>query len=235
MRSRCLPFVRALGLSATLALLIVAPGTEPADASTSFHGYSQLDDGSRTDVVGVASTRYDVKLVLDTPTGCDQPYGTDVVYQTQWNILNVDTSSWLEIGTGHGCNGFMYWFGGYAASGVWHSLYTVNISGQYQQHQFILRRGDDGRYYWYVDATPMWNFLWDVQGLHARAGFESYDQNLQAGSISISNILRFNGAGSGTQSAFPASAVTLADPTPVMCVDRTSVNSIAVGQNTPSC
>lgn len=235
MQPRGLVFACALGLSSALCVATLSVGPERADAASSFSGYSQLDDASQTDVVGVASTRYDVKLILDTPTGCDQPYGTDVVYQTQWNVLNVDESSWLEIGTGHGCNGFMYWYGGYGASNIWHSLYTVNISGQFQQHQFLLRRGDDGRYYWYVDATPMWNFLWDVQGLHARAGFESHDHNLQAGSISVSNILRFNGAGSGVQSAFPASAAAAAFPTPTMCIDRTSNNSITVGQNTAAC
>lgn len=153
MQPRGLVFACALGLSSALCVATLSVGPERADAASSFSGYSQLDDASQTDVVGVASTRYDVKLILDTPTGCDQPYGTDVVYQTQWNVLNVDESSWLEIGTGHGCNGFMYWYGGYGASNIWHSLYTVNISGQFQQHQFLLRRGDDGRYYWYVSGT----------------------------------------------------------------------------------
>lgn len=204
------------------------------EAESSFHHLSALADSTRSDVVGVASTRWDVRLILDTPAGCDQPFQGWPVYQTQWNVIN-DYGSWLEIGTGHGCHDYMYWYGGYGSSAdhMWHPLYVVNINGQYQQHQFLLRQGTDLRYYWYIDATPMMNYLWDTQGYSAMARLESYDANLQAGSISITSILRFNGPAGGLQSDFPATAQPIVGT--AMCFSRISNNSINVGENTPPC
>lgn len=155
----------------------------------------------------------------------------NAVFQTQWTIITSDGHSWLEIGTGHGCNGLVYWFAGYGYQGVYTPLFTQRLS-TLGRHQFQMRRGGDGQTWaYYVDVTPVATVTWATQGVRVEAGLESYDSDVQLGSIVTDTMIKFfPNALQGDLSSAATQSVDLQ-----MCGRRISANSIATGEHTTTC
>jgi hypothetical protein len=219
-----------LPLLLTIALLL--PGGSRADAQ-SFHRYSVIQDISNQWAHhAIISTRPDAAISGSFVTGCQDFYAGAPVYQTQWAYMSDDAHYWVEIGTGHGCFNFGYWFGGYGWNTNWFPLYTTQIEPAGSYHQFQLQMVD-GYFHWRIDATEMQSLSWCCAAFGVAAGLESYDAAVTIASSPVDVLLRSIGGAYGGDThvdAFTFEAGQV-DGTAPMCYHRTAAQTFWYAEN----
>lgn len=97
------------------------------------------------------------------------------VYQTQWIYVTGQTTTWLEFGTGHQCEGYEYWYGGYGYRGAWQWLWTNPLTPT-EEHAFYLEAfltGGNQYWQWIVDKTIEHTYANGWKGYEDAAGLES--------------------------------------------------------------
>jgi hypothetical protein len=164
-------------LAALLTAALLATPALPAGAQST-HTYAVAYDVSEgTNYTGLIVYRYDNPdwQISPSPDGiCEQFEITPIAYQTEWVIFS--SGDWVEIGTGHRCNGFRYWYWGYALNGVWHRLGT-RTGLTTTARDFRLWRRPPNYWDWWIENTRMSRLWYDVPpvGDQVAAGVESYD------------------------------------------------------------
>jgi hypothetical protein len=153
---------------------IIAIGVQPAGAQS--HTYSTAAEFSQGSVyTGLIVHRYDdTDWAVTYSAPCDQLEVAPIAYETEWVIMSG--SRWVEIGTGHRCDNFRYWYWGYRDSTGWHRLgYQTGLTTT--ARDFRLQRRPP--YYWdyWIDGTLIGFKYYAVPpvGYELQAGLESYD------------------------------------------------------------
>ncbi|MGH2500001.1 MAG: hypothetical protein ACRDF0_07940 [Candidatus Limnocylindria bacterium] len=93
-------------------------------------------------------------------------------------IEEPEANDWVEMGTGHQCDSFRYWFWAYAINRVFYSLGTESGVPWGVSHYFKLYRlSYDGKAWWHyeLDNTLKRQVNWNIAGYRVAAGLESYD------------------------------------------------------------
>lgn len=134
----------ALVLIFGLGFLVQSSAPPPAWAQA-FHAYGYAENNNASNYTGVAQVRYDSPVDIPGTTNC-QTYFLNPMYQTQWAIHG--TGNWFELGTGHQCEGFEYWYGGYGYGGTWNPLFEQNITGSAEHTFYLYQTNIDGNLYW---------------------------------------------------------------------------------------
>lgn len=154
--------------------VLSAPGLHAMPASASFHGYGVIGITS-TDLTGISEYRYDEPARLPGGTHCRTPYSALPAYETEWLIDK--TGNWLEIGTGHQCEGYQYWYAGFGTSnGLWDSLWAKPISKD-SGHRFWIQGtvALNEKYFTYnIDSIQRAHMFFDFSGSFDQTGLESY-------------------------------------------------------------
>jgi len=174
----------------------IAFAASPAVIAATFHGYSYgyISGGPYT---GLAATRYDLSPGgMPSGSNCTQYFTYPVIYQTQWLAGNAsDNYTWYELGTGHQCNGFEYWYGGWGyysgSTAVWNPVFTQTITGAavhrfYLQEVMVPQRGST--MFWQIDNTQMASHPGGYTGASDEAGLESYVSSASEPIYSISSL-----------------------------------------------
>jgi hypothetical protein len=157
------------------AVVLSAPGSQAMPGSTSgFHGYGVIGITS-ADLTGISEYRYDEAVRLPGGTHCRTPYSSLPVYQTEWLIDK--SGNWLEIGTGHQCEGYQYWYAGFGTSnGLWDSLWTKSVSND-SGHRFWIQGtiALNEKYFTYnIGTIQRAHMFFDFSGSFDQTGLESY-------------------------------------------------------------
>lgn len=167
-----------VGVAASLFLFL---GTTSAVDATTFHQYSVgVESTGASGFTGVQSTRLDSTITGIPNSGCTSAFSGDPVYQTSWVILTSDAQNWMELGTGHQCQGtYNYWFWGYGSSGAWHPLGTQLGITLGASHTFKIRRAlasgtGEETYFFDVDLANKGSKVSSSSGVKVEAGLESY-------------------------------------------------------------
>lgn len=165
-------------------------------SAASFHEYSYgyISGGPFT---GLAGSRYDLSPGgMPSGTTCTRYFTYPVIYQTQWLAGNAtDNYTWYELGTGHQCNGFEYWYGGWGyysgSTAVWNPVFTQTITGG-ADHRFYLQEVMVPQHgsvmYWQIDSTQMASYPAGNTGAQDQAGLESYVSSASEPIYSISAL-----------------------------------------------
>lgn len=170
------------------AVMVVLSVT--ADASHSFHKYSvAYETSAGTAYTAVQVVRSDGSFSISSGSSCTTHFTTPVVYQTQWVVMTSDAQNWVEIGTGHQCDGFRYWFWGTGQGGVWYPLGTADNVGT-NTHTFTIRREAGKDWVYRVDGVHKMTLVWQITGLFDSVGLESYDGHAVAGSHTYRQLSR---------------------------------------------
>lgn len=218
----------------------------PADAQTSpvpvegggttspFHGYSVARENSEGSYTGVISSRPDAAINWSgqTSEGCSAWYSGRPVYQTQWVIISTSGGiSWIELGTGHQCNGGVeYWFWGYGYQGTWNPINQEQINANGTSRTFAIIRDTTTRWVYQVDGATKGTLTWGVSGVRVEAGLESYRASLTVPAYSLQNLRYTRNNGAFTQWAgMDASSVS---PTSTMCGRWQLTTQWRAGENT---
>ncbi|MGH3850005.1 MAG: hypothetical protein ACRDRT_09925, partial [Pseudonocardiaceae bacterium] len=109
---------------------------------------------------------------------CDTSFTAPVAYQTQWAIVTADSQNWIELGTGHKCQNYRFWYWGYSYQGTWNPLGTQAVP--VGSHNFTVGRvwnGGNPIWYWSIDGNTKNAIYWNTGADHVDAGLETYETN----------------------------------------------------------
>ncbi len=224
------PLIFAITVVATLSLLL-AGGIPSVEAGLN-HRYSVAHEQSPYGGIytGVGVYRWDNHFNLPG-TNCAATYTVPVVYQAQWAIIS--NGNWVEMGTGHHCQNYRFWYWGYGSNGNWFSLGTqANIA--VDDHNFYVSRqwnGGNPRWRMIVDSTVMGAVYWNTGASRVDAGYESWEDTTTAAAHGYQN-LRFHINDGAWQSWSGKDAATV---TPGLCGRWASSTDWRASENWGSC
>lgn len=168
---------RPLGPIWLVLLLLGALGLGASSAAWATHdGYHRYAVGREDNgypYYGIEVRRWDNTWNNIPNDGCSSPITGHPTYQTQWIIYQE--GGWIELGTGHQCNGnFRYWFWGWAASdGVFNLRGWREIPGT-QPNVFRIWYTGSGTWHWEIDSTRLASLSSSRTSGRIEAGIESY-------------------------------------------------------------
>jgi len=219
----------SLGVLAVLVctVVLVVP-VQPAWAS-SFHGYgvAGIKSGNYT---AISATRYDEVIYVPSGSNCTVPYSgsSNPAYQTEW--INDQQGNWMELGTGHQCSGFQYWYAGYGSGGIWYSLWTHTISSDNSHRCWIQGKtvpsGD--LYTFNIDTTLETSMIRNFSAGYDQTGLESYSSSTTAAAYTMSS-LTYATTFSNTSHSWSGTYV-VANDSP-LCVHIYSATDVVSGEN----
>lgn len=189
-----LGFVGLVGIGGLVAVLLPAASAVGAAASPrghgrpDFHGYGIVGIHTSASLTGISVHRPDEAIKVRSGTNCTTPFasGSYPAYQSEW--INDEAGDWVEIGTGHQCNGFQYWFGDYNLNGTFYTQFVHTISSD-SGHDFVAEGviGTNGehRYAMYVSGTLYADFPLSFSTNYDQTGLESYSYYNTAGAYDM--------------------------------------------------
>lgn len=228
-------FLLLVAILLPTVLLIGSPAqaspsaTNQSTSASDFHGYSVAWNFNTSHYTGVEYTRYDVQPTrMSSGSYCTSYFTAPVLYQPEWVI---NGSSWIELGTGHQCNGFEYWYAGYGINGTWQPIFTRSITST-DLHKFsidaVIVRDRGAVYYYNIDVTTVAQYATGLQGTEVEAGLESYDSYAIEPAYTISAIYYASGYGGFS----PWYNTTDNNPVSPMCGRLVSSTQYRAGENT---
>jgi hypothetical protein len=109
-----------LRLAVVMSLLTVMIPSPAWPTAAAFKGQSTAAEGSEgRDYSGVGSIRGEGGVSDQPFDGCAQLFTGSPIYDTEWVVLNSDSTNWVELGTLHQCgDAIRNWFWGRGANNV---------------------------------------------------------------------------------------------------------------------
>lgn len=175
-----------------IAAMVTAFGPTATASAASFHGYGISGITSGTAYSAIAVTRYDETIYVPNGTNCTTPFGSgsNPAYQTEW--INDGAGNWLELGTGHQCNGFQYWYAGYGSGGIWYPVWTQSTGNG--NHRFWIQGTIAGihyqKYYTFnIDVTQVASVVdQTLSAPYDQTGLESYSSGTTAAAYTMTSL-----------------------------------------------
>ena len=172
-----------LAAALTIVLTLMLNTVAPASAA-GFHAYSvAYYHGHAYALTGMLTVRQDVSISVSAGTTCTTPFTGTPVYVSEWVIFSTDLANFVELGTGHQCNGFTYRYWGYSSASNWYPYGTQTVTPDSNTHYFDIHRlssGGTAWWYWLIDGVQKSTLGWNQAGVWDEVGLESYDQNATA-------------------------------------------------------
>lgn len=178
--SRQKRWVKFVGPILIVSLLILS-GQEPA-FGVQVADYSYAGEFTQAGAyTGSRLYRFDNQFNLPG-TNCDDSFTYPVTYQAQWAIITPDAQNWIELGTGHKCFDYRFWYWGFGIGGSW---FPQGTSGNraVDAHTFRISRtwnGGNPEWSWYVDLTLIGSIYWNTGAARLEAGLESHESTTVA-------------------------------------------------------
>jgi hypothetical protein len=221
--------ISAAGLLAAALLGSVTPPAGAAAPAIAFHGYSVFEIHLSGVVSSLSVTRPDEALHIAGSTGCKVKFHGTPAYQTEW--IGDEAGNWLELGTGHQCQGYQYWYAGFGSNGTWFPQWT-KVTSTDGSHRFWIRGTNtpSGKSFTFnIGAKRYASVVDNLSSSFGQAGLESYASATKVPAYSMTLLKYSNGFGSvwhpwsGTRTVAPA--------TSPLCERIVSVTHVVSGEN----
>lgn len=224
--------ISAGGLLAAALLGSVTPpagAAAPATPAIAFHGYSVFEIHLSGVVSSLSVTRPDEALHIAGSTGCKVKFHGTPAYQTEW--IGDEAGNWLELGTGHQCQGYQYWYAGFGSNGTWFPQWT-KVTSTDGSHRFWIHGTNtpSGKSFTFnIGAKRYATIVDNLSSSFGQAGLESYASATKVPAYSMTLLKYSNGFGSvwhpwsGTRTVAPA--------TSPLCERIVSVTHVVSGEN----
>jgi len=222
--------ISAGGLLAAAWLSGAAP---PAGASggpaVGFHGYSVFEIHLSGIVSSLSVTRPDKAVHVAGTSGCKVKFHGTPAYQTEW--IGDEAGDWLELGTGHQCQGYQYWYAGYGSGGTWFPQWTKVITTEATHRFWIHGTSTTGgkSFTFNIGANRVATVADNLSSGFGQTGLESYASSAKVPAYSMTLLKYASGFGStwhpwsGTRTAAPA--------TSPLCAKIVSATHVVSGEN----
>lgn len=207
-----------------------AGATTPATAST-FHGYSVFEIHPSGIVSSLSVTRKDEAVHIAGTSGCKVKFHGTPVYQTEW-IGNGTRSNWVELGTGHQCQGYQYWYAGYGQRGTWFPQWT-KVTTTEASHRFWIRSTTTGTgavklYTFNIGAKQYASVGFSLSAGFGETGLESYASATTVPAYSMTLLKYSNGFGTVWHPWTGTTSAALNSP---LCGRKVSNTHVVSGEN----
>jgi hypothetical protein len=221
--------ISAGGLLAAALLGSVTPPAGAAAPAIAFHGYSVFEIHLSGVVSSLSVTRPDEALHIAGSTGCKVKFHGTPAYQTEW--IGDEAGNWLELGTGHQCQGYQYWYAGFGSNGTWFPQWT-KVTSTDGSHRFWIHGTNtpSGKSFTFnIGAKRYASVVDNLSSSFGQAGLESYASATKVPAYSMTLLKYSNGFGSvwhpwsGTRTVAPA--------TSPLCERIVSVTHVVSGEN----
>ena len=221
--------ISAAGLLAAALLGSVTPPAGAAAPAIAFHGYSVFEIHLSGVVSSLSVTRPDEALHIAGSTGCKVKFHGTPAYQTEW--IGDEAGNWLELGTGHQCQGYQYWYAGFGSNGTWFPQWT-KVTSTDGSHRFWIHGTNtpSGKSFTFnIGAKRYATIVDNLSSSFGQAGLESYASATKVPAYSMTLLKYSNGFGSvwhpwsGTRTVAPA--------TSPLCERIVSVTHVVSGEN----
>jgi hypothetical protein len=224
-RAAALIFVGGL-----LAAALLGGAAPPAGATAStFHGYSVFEIHLMPGTVSsISVTRKDEAVHIAGTSGCKVKFHGTPVYQTEW-IGNGARSNWVELGTGHQCQGYQYWYAGYGQRGTWFPQWT-KVTTTEASHRFWIRSTTPGgsKLYTFNIGTKQYASVgYNLSSSYGETGLESY-ASTTVPAYSMTLLKYSNGFGTAWHPWTNTTAAALNSP---LCGRKVSNTHVVSGEN----
>jgi hypothetical protein len=218
-----------LGTGLLLAVLQWPVPAVRADSS-SFHGYGVLAATSTSKVTAISEERPDEAIETPYSYGCEDPFGgyRTPVYQAEW--ITNGKGAWVELGTGHQCRGYQFWFAGLAAGGVFQPVWTQAITSDIE-HRFWIQGTlalNQDYFTFSVDSDQEAAAFDDLTAHYAETGVESFASKSTVPLYSMKSLEYGKGFSLGWHEWTGTSVV--ADGSP-MCAQVETATVVKAGEN----
>ncbi len=204
--------ISAGGLLATALLGGAAPPAGATAPAVAFHGYSVFEIHLSGIVSSLSVTRPDEAVHIAGTSGCKVKFHGTPAYQTEW--IGDEAGNWLELGTGHQCQGYQYWYAGYGSAGTWFPQWT-KVTSTDASHRFWIRGTNtpSGKQFTFnIGAKRYASVADNLSSSFGQAGLESYASATRVPAYSMTLLKYGNGFGtawhpwSGTKTVAPATS-----------------------------
>jgi hypothetical protein len=221
--------ISAGGLLAAALLGSLAPPAGAAAPAVAFHGYSVFEIHLSGVVSSLSVTRPDEALHIAGTTGCKVKFHGTPAYQTEW--IGDEAGNWLELGTGHQCQGYQYWYAGFGSNGTWFPQWT-KVTSTEGSHRFWIHGTNtpSGKSFTFnIGAKRYATIVDNLSSSFGQTGLESYASATKVPAYSMTLLKYSNGFGSvwhpwsGTRTVAPATAP--------LCERIVSVTHVVSGEN----
>jgi len=203
-----------------------AAGNTPA---VGFHGYSVFEIHLSGIVSSLSVTRKDEAVRIAGTTGCKVKFHGTPAYQTEW--IGDEAGNWLELGTGHQCQGYQYWYAGYGSSGTWFPQWT-KVTTTEASHRFWIRgtTTTSGKLFTFNIGTKQFASVADnLSSSFGQTGLESYASATKVPAYSMTLLKYSNGFGTVWRPW--AGTKTVAPATSPLCERIVSSTHVVSGEN----
>ena len=154
------------------------------------HWYSVAHEWSSGNVyTGIQVFRTDNWFNLPG-SNCNTNFDTPVIYETQWVVEQPNALTWVELGTGHKCYDYRFWFWGFGFDGTWVPVGTQGGIPQGQAHTFKIERTGNVNWRYYIDGNEKGSLGFNMAGYRVSAGFETYESDALAAIHNYASIKR---------------------------------------------
>lgn len=208
---------------------LAATPARAAAPAVGFHGYSVFEIHLSGIVSSLSVTRPDEALHIAGTTGCTVKFHGTPAYQTEW--IGDEAGDWLELGTGHQCQGYQYWYAGYGSGGAWFPQWT-KVTSTEATHRFWIHGTSTGNgklFTFNIGAKRYASVLDNLSSSFGQTGLESYASATKVPAYSMTLLKYGNGFGaawhpwSGTRTTAPA--------TSPLCERIVSATHVVSGEN----
>jgi hypothetical protein len=200
-----------------LAAALLGGATSPAGAAgtapaVGFHGYSVFEIHLSGIVSSLSVTRKDEAVSIAGTNGCKLKFHGTPAYQTEW--IGDEAGNWLELGTGHQCQGYQYWYAGYGSSGTWFPQWT-KVTTTEASHRFWIRgtTTTSGKLFTFnIGTKQVASVVDNLSSSFGQTGLESYASATRVPAYSMTLLKYSNGFGTvwrpwaGTKTVAPATS-----------------------------
>ena len=213
---------------------VPASAAAPAGAAASgpavaFHGYSVFEVHVSRTVSSLSVTRPDEAVHIAGSAGCTVKFHGTPTYQTEW--IGNEAGDWLELGTGHQCQGYQYWYAGYGSGGTWFPQWT-KVTSTDASHRFWIDGTStaSGKHFTFNIGTRRYATITDnLSSTFGQTGLESYSSATRVPAYSMT-LLSY--AGGFTSTWHPWSGTrTNAPATSPLCEHIVTATHVVSGEN----
>lgn len=205
------------------------PPARAATPAVGFHGYSVFEIHLSGIVSSLSVTRPDEAVHIAGTAGCTVKFHGTPAYQTEW--IGDEAGDWLELGTGHQCQGYQYWYAGYGSGGTWFPQWS-KVTTTEASHRFWIHGTNtpNGKLFTFnIGAKRYASVLDNLSSSFGQTGLESYASATRVPAYSMTLLKYGNGFGaawhpwSGTKTTAPA--------TSPLCERIVSATHVVSGEN----